>query len=110
MIFKIFQMQRMIREGKENPSNFASNQAGDLFKGIFVMPVISALIFFGIFFVLGYTTLLGGPYGFFKFLFVLTLIGIVFFVLILRKLYRAIKQTTKTVVDKTIIVESKIVE
>ncbi len=110
MIFKIFKIRNMIREGTENPSQFASSEAGNFFVSMFVMPILSAVLLLGGLFILGYTTLLGGPYGFFKFMFVLSLICIASFFFILRKLYKVVKQSTKTVVNETIKVESKIVE
>lgn len=100
----------MIKEGKENPGKFAGNQAGDLLMGMFIMPIISAMVFLGGFFVLGFTTILGGPYSLVKFLFYILLIFVFFLSLIFRKVYLLLKKSTKSTVDDTIKVESKVVE
>lgn len=100
----------MAREAKENPGKFASEEMGNLFGSILIMPLISALFFLALFFILGYTTLLGGPFGFFKFIFIMLAIGSIFFFSILRKIHRALKQTTKNQINETIKVESKVLE
>jgi len=110
MIFKVFKIRNMIKEGKENPGKFAGNQAGELLMSMFVMPIISAIVFLGGLLVLGFTTLLGGPYGLAKFLFYIVLFFTFFLSLILRKVYLLVKKSTKNTVEQTIKVESKVVE
>jgi len=110
MIFRVLQIRKMIREGKEDPGKFAGGQAGDLFMGLLLMPIISAVLLLGGLFILGYTPLLGGPFGFFKFFFWLSIFCVFFFFMILRKVYKMIKNTTKSAVNDTIKVESKVVE
>ncbi len=110
MIFKIFQIRNTIKEVRANPGEFAGQGAGGLFMGLFIMPLVYGVLILGGFFVLGYTTFLGGPYGFFKFLFILSIVGIVGFSFVLYKIFSLIKRSTRILVDKTIIVESKVVE
>lgn len=74
------------------------------------MKISKIVLFMALFFVLGYTHLFGGPYGFFKFLFVLSLIGVIITFLILRKIFLLFKTTTKKSEDETIKVDSKVIE
>ncbi len=98
-IFQVFKIQKLIREGKENPSKLAGEETGDIIKGIFILPLIlvgtSALVSF----LLGYTTVIFGlgPFGFFKFLFwVLVIIKIGLYVLM-----RKIARVSRTITEKT---------
>jgi uncharacterized membrane protein (DUF373 family) len=100
----------MVRDANRDPGHLAAGMVGDVFVGMFLLPVVLTVVFLGLFFVLGYTHLLGGPFGFFRFLFVVSIIGGFLFFFILYKLYRVIKNTTKHSVNSSIKVESKIVE
>lgn len=110
MIFQVLQIRKMASEAKENPGKFAGGQVGELFISMFVLPTLFAIAFLSGLFVLGYTTLLGGPYGFFKVIFLLSIFGILCIVYFLIKIYKMIQGVTKKVVDATITVESKVVE
>lgn len=110
MIFKALQIRKMIKEGTEDPGKFAGNQVSDLFIGIFVLPIIAATTLLGGLFILGFTSILGGPYSFFRFFFFISIFCVFTFFMILRKMYKMIKKNTKHVVDRTIKVDSKIVE
>ncbi|MDQ5954583.1 MAG: hypothetical protein QG583_511 [Patescibacteria group bacterium] len=110
MIFRVLKIKNMVRDARENPGNFASSQVGDLFMGMFIMPIISAVLLLGGLFILGFTEILGGPYSFFRFFFWLSIFCMFFFFYILRKMYKLVKSTTKGAVDQTIKVESKVVE
>jgi hypothetical protein len=110
MILQIFKIRNMAKEAKENPGSFAGSQVGEMFMGILIVPALLALFFTALFFVLGYTTLLGGPFGFFKILFIFSVFCILCLSYFLRKIYKMIKVVTKDVVDSTIKVDSKVVE
>lgn len=110
MIFRVLKIKNMVRDAKENPGNFASGEIGDLFMGLFIMPIISAVLLLGGLFILGFTEVLGGPYSFFRFFFWLAIFCIFFFFYLLRKMYKLVKSTTKNAVDQTIKVESKVIE
>jgi len=110
MIFQIFKIRNTIKDVKNNPSKFAGDELGNLFMSIFIMPIISGVTLLIGLFILGYTHFLGGPYGFFRFLFVVSIIGVFCFFYMLKKVYNLIKQTTKNTLDQTIKVESKVVE
>lgn len=110
MIFRVLKIKNMVRDARENPGHFAGGEIGDLFMGIFIMPIISAILLLGGLFVLGFTTLLGGPYSFFRFFFWISIFCVFFFFYLLQKMYKLVKNTTKNAVDKTIKVESRVIE
>lgn len=110
MIFRMLKVHKMARDAKENPGKFATDEASNLFVSMLLMPIISAVLLIGLLFILGFTTWLGGPFAFFKFLFFFSVIGITTFFFILRKAYLAMKRAASSSVNKTIKVESKVVE
>ena len=113
MIFRVLQIRKMAKEAKENPSKFASGQAGDMFFDLLIMPSILAFSSLVVLFILGFTnfpSFLGGPYFFFKLLFFLLLAGVLFAIYFLHKIYKLVKSVTKNVVENTIKVKSKIIK
>ena len=100
----------MVKETSRDPGKLVSGMVGNVFISMFLMPTISAVFFLGLFYLLGYTHLLVGPFGFFRLLFLLSVIGSAFFFYILYKLYRAVRGATKHSSKETIKVESKIVD
>ncbi|MCX6752467.1 MAG: hypothetical protein NTZ87_03140 [Candidatus Nomurabacteria bacterium] len=100
----------MANEVRENPGKFAGGKIGEMFLGVLFMPSLISFIIVCGFFILGFTTFLGGPYGFFKFLFVIFFLGILCVVYFIRKIYRFIKSITENAVNDTIKVKSRIVE
>jgi hypothetical protein len=110
MILKIFKIRSTVKELKEDPGKFAGEEAGGLVLGMFIIPFISGILFLGLLFILGFTEILWGPFGFFKFLFFLFLFPSILVFFILLRSYKLIRQSTKKVVDSTLKVESKVVE
>ena len=110
MIFKILQFHKMAREAKENPGKFAGGKVGEYFVGSLIVPSLVLFLILVIFFVLGFTHLLGGPYWFFQFLFVLSFLSILGLIYILRKIYKFIMSVTNNVVSSVLKVDSKVVE
>jgi len=110
MIFRVLKVHKLAKEAKDNPGQFAGEEIGGMLKGLFIMPFIAALLLLALLFVFGFTTWLGGPFGFFKFLFFFSLIGVGTFFFTLRKAYMAMKRATRNTVNKTIKVESKVVD
>ena len=95
MIFQIFHIKRIINDAKENPSGLAGNEAKDVLWGIVLIPLIIAILGIILFFIIGYTHLLGFQFGFFKFLFWLSLIvGYIIFSVIRRIIKSVSKSTT----------------
>lgn len=110
MIFRILEIRKMASEAKENPGKFAGGQVGNMFVGMLVAPALFVLFFLATFFIFGFTTLLGGPYVFFKFLFWISFVIVFCLVYFIIKIYKFIKSLTKGAVESTLKVESKIIE
>lgn len=110
MIFKILKIRNTMKELKQDPGKFAGGELGGFFMGMFLMPIISAVLLLGGLFIIGFTEVLGGPYGFFKILFFLVLFPVMLFFFMLSRVYKVIKASTKSAVDETIVVSSKVVE
>ena len=102
MLFKIFFIGKTIREIKQNPGNFAGEEARDAIIGILLIPLIIVILGLAFIFALGFTGFLGGPYLFFKIVFVLGLFTSCILGLIIYKLTSALRNTTKKVVNKTV--------
>ena len=100
----------MASEARENPGKFAGGKAGEFFVNMLIMPSLILFVILCSFFILGFTNLLGGPFWFFKFLFVITLILVLLVFYFVRKIYKFIKSLTENVVTSTLKVESKVVE
>ncbi len=92
----------MIKEGRRDPGGLAGDETKDVLIGLLLIPALGILLWLALMFILGFTTLLGGPMGFFKFIFILSLIGTVVLGTIVRKLLGLVRRGTKQVVDKTI--------
>lgn len=110
MIFKILKIRQMVKEGTENPSEFAGGQASDFIVGLLIAPLVIAIAVLVLLFILSYTTLLGGPFGFAKFFFYVVLFGALAFGSLVWKLSKLTKQMTRSAVDKTISVTAKVIE
>ncbi|MEK7586034.1 MAG: hypothetical protein AAB477_02280 [Patescibacteria group bacterium] len=102
MIFQILHIRSAIKEAKEDPGNFAGSQARDVIFGIILIPLIIVLLGLTFLFFLAYTKFLGGPYLFFKIVFIIGLIVSFTFGSIVYKLTSVLRRTTKKVVNKTI--------
>ena len=110
MIFQIFKIRKMVREGAENPGKFAGGQAGEFLVGLFIVPIIIAVIVLALLFLLSFTTVLGGPFGLAKFFFFIVLFGTLSLGSVAWKLSQITKRLTRKVVDDTITVTSKVIE
>ncbi len=101
MIWKLWQAQRMIREGRENPAKFAGGEARDAILSILIVPgfiMIALLVILGI---AGFSSLLGGPYLLFRIFFwigvlIVFILGCITYVII-----RAVIHLTKRAVSHT---------
>lgn len=108
-IFKIFFLKREIQKGLNNPSDFVSEQLFSSFQGLFILLSLIPLIFIIFFGVLGLTSWLGGPYGFFKVIFWLFFIPYLFLEFFIISIFLKIKKIAKKRIKKTII-EIKAIE
>lgn len=64
-------MRKTVREVRDDTGGFVADEVVGLLKGFLIIPVVIVGIALALFFILGFTTLLGGPMGFFKVLFIL---------------------------------------
>ena len=110
MIFQIFKIRKMMREGTENPANFAAGQAGEFLVSLFIIPFIISIVILVLLFILSFTTIIGGPFGIAKFFFFVVLFGTLAFGLLLWKLSKIAKHITRKTVQDTIEVSSKVIE
>lgn len=94
ILFKILHIKKLVKEARENPSALAGNEVGDALWGIVLIPLIIGIIGIILFFIMGYTSLFGFQFGFFKFLFWLSLIiGFIIFSII-RRLVKSVSKST----------------
>ena len=111
-IIKIKNIKNAMQGVNHDPVHLASEMAGNIFLGMFLVPAIVAILFLVLFFVLGYTHWLGGRFRFFRFLFILSVIGDFLFFFVLYRLYRLVRAVSRTPADTstTIEVESEVIE
>lgn len=99
MIFKIIQLRRQVKDGMaffDDPAKTANSAVKGTIQGmiwayIINFIVITVLIYGGLF-ILGFTDLLGGPYGFMKVLFVLLAIPLCLTIVAGISFYKNIKR------------------
>ncbi len=69
MVFKIFQLHKMAKEGIADPKGFAKGQVKEAVIGALIVPVIILALFIAFLFILSYTHVLGEPSGLARFFF-----------------------------------------
>jgi len=94
IIFKIFHIKKLVKEARENPSGLAGDEVSDVLWGIVLVPLIIAIIGIILFFIIGYTNLFGFQFGFFKFLFWLSLIVSFIIFSIIRRIVKSVSKST----------------
>lgn len=95
MIFKIFQLRQQMKQGQEifnDPAGAAKGAAKGIIWGYLINFIITTVLIYGGLFVLGFTELLGGPYGFFKVLFIILAIPLAMTLIMGISFYRNIKK------------------
>ncbi|HVY35942.1 MAG TPA: hypothetical protein VG982_01540 [Candidatus Paceibacterota bacterium] len=100
MLFQLLRLRKNIREARENPGKFAGSQAAGLATSIVIIPLLIAVLWLALLFLFGFTHVLGGPFGFFRFLFVFTLIIMVPIIVFLAKTIRVIRSSVRGTVNK----------
>lgn len=102
MIFKVLRLRKTVREVREDTGGFVADEVGGVLTGLMLIPVIIVCCALALFFILGFTTLLGGPMGFFKVLFI---IGICMTILVFAVVYpivRFIRRSARRVTNRAI--------
>lgn len=101
--FKVLHIRKMVNEARANPSGLAGEQVREVLWGIVMIPLVISIVIIGLFFVIGYTDVLGFQLGFFKVLFWVALVVATAIFSVLRKIIvsigRGASRATKSVVD-----------
>lgn len=100
MLFRLFRIRKNVKDIRNDAGGFAGDQVVDVVTGILAIPLLLSVGALVLFFILGYTALLGGPFGFFKILFVVGASVSFLLFLVVRPLFRFIRAGTKEVVDR----------
>lgn len=106
-MFGIFKVYSDAKKGVKDPAGLGKELALDLIKGPLVLFTFLGAVFLAIMFTVGFTGLLGGPYIFFKVVFILLLIPFTIFELIGWSVYRKLERLAERAKQK---VNEKIVE
>ncbi len=103
MLFKLLKIRKATKEIKQDAGGFVAGEVAEtVIEGLLLIPGLIALGALVLFFILGFTTLLGGPMGFFKFLFILSVVVLLSIIAMLRPIIRLLKRGTKRAVDHTV--------
>ncbi len=105
MIFAAFKTYKDIKKGIASPTGFGQEALLDVIKVPLVIFTIGGIVALALFFILGWTELLSGPYLFFKFVFWFLLIPFSILQLVFWKLFSKAKtlvQKAKNRVDEEI--------
>jgi len=113
MIFTAFKTYKDVKNGVANPTGFGQDALLEVVKIPLVLFTVGGVLALALFFILGWTEVLSGPFGFFRFLFFFLLIPFGVLQLVFWKLFSSFKklvQKAKNRVDdevNTIKVEAK---
>lgn len=113
MIFAAFKTYKDIKKGIASPTGLGQEMLLDVLKAPLIVFTVVGIGALTLFFIFGWTDLLSGPYGFFKFVFWFLLIPFSILELVFWKLFskaKALVQKAKDRVDEemnTINVEPK---
>ena len=105
MIFGILKTYKDVRKGMNDPTGLGQDIALDVLKAPLILFTIAGIAGLVLFFILGWTELLSGPFGFFKFLFWFLAIPFVILEIIFWKLFSSFKrlvQRAKNRVDERV--------
>lgn len=110
MIFRTISIVFKGNQFRKDPSGFLQDETKGFLNGLVFLPMIIPAFFVILFFILGYTDLFTGPYGFFKFVFWVSFIPFVIILAIIVKAMRIIKGASKKVIEDTIHVKAEVKE
>lgn len=95
MIFKIFQIRKDIREGREAPASFATGKGFEFLFGLILIPLIIYLSVITLLFLSGYTEVFGFESVLARFVFWLLFIPGVVSSFVFYKIRKSIKNISK---------------
>ncbi len=101
--FKILKIRKTIKEARENPGALAGQEIRGVLWGLFVIPIIICALVVVLFFLIGYTEVLGFSWGFFKVLFWISLF-------VSLAIFSVVKKIIKTVGRGATVATKKVVE
>ncbi|MEZ4103544.1 MAG: hypothetical protein R3B55_03285 [Candidatus Paceibacterota bacterium] len=113
MIFGILKTYKDVKKGTADPTGFGQDILLGVLKAPIIIFTVSGILGLAVFFVLGWTDFLSGPFGFFRVVFWILFIPFFFLEILFWKLYSKAKsliQKAKNRVDEevnTIKVEPK---
>lgn len=95
MSFNIFKIQSTFHDAQSGPEAFAGRTATGALTALIIKPLIFIVVGMAILFLLAWTHVLGGPYFFFKILFILALMPAFTFISIAWKLIALLRRPGK---------------
>lgn len=95
MLFTIIKTGLQGRQFQKDPSGFVASGVKETALSILIIPVVIAIIILGLLFTLGFTELLGGPFGLAKFFFFILLIGYGLISIPIYFFYKLVKRASK---------------
>ncbi len=105
MIFTLIKTYREVKNGVKDPTGFGKDALLETIKIPLLVFTVGGILALALFFILGWTELLSGPFGFFKFLFWFLAIPFVILEIIFWKLFSSFKrlvQRAKNRVDESV--------
>lgn len=100
MIFKFLRIRKLVKDGLDNPGNLASEEMRGFSIGLLIIPILVVLGWLAITFILGFTTLLGGPIGFFKLLFVISAVTSTIALILIFEAIKTLSRKAKELINK----------
>lgn len=96
MIFAIFKTYKDVKNGVKDPMGFGEGMLLESVRAPLILFTIVGGAILILFFLVGFTSVLIGPFGFFRFLLFFFLVPFVFAQFIFWKMYAGLKRLTKT--------------
>ncbi len=103
MIFTIIKTYRDVKSGVKDPTGFGKDALLEIIKIPLLVFTVGGVLALVLFFILGWTDLLSGPFGFFKFVFWFLFIPFFILEIVFWKIYskaKALVQKAKNRVDE----------
>ncbi|MBP6884718.1 MAG: hypothetical protein KBC17_02745 [Candidatus Pacebacteria bacterium] len=112
MIFTIIRVGLKGKSFYNDPKNFAEGAVKETALSFLVLPIISALIFLALLFILSFTHLLGGPYWLAKVFFWVLIFGYTILAIPIYAFYRIVKGASRQAgsVTEKVFIKSEIKE
>lgn len=100
MIFTIIKTYKDVKKGVNDPTGFGQDFALDVLKAPLILFTFAGLFGLALFFILGWTELLSGPFGFFRFVFFLLLLPFTILEIVFWSLFNKLKKVIQKVKNR----------